>query len=95
MINLRNSPFLWFALLLLVAFGLAQVLGLKMNQVNGIFLATICLTSGIVCIRKYNPGFQYISTIAITALIIAAGMLGLYSSNQLSALLNHLRLPSG
>ncbi len=75
MINLRNSPFLWFALLLLLAFGLAQVLELKMNPLLGVFLATICLASGIVCIRKYNPGFQYISTIAITALIIAAGML--------------------
>ena len=75
MINLRNSPFLWFALLLLLAFGLAQVSGLKINTANGIFLATICLASGIVCLRKYNPGFQYISTIAITALIIAAGML--------------------
>ncbi len=75
MINLRNSPFLWFALLLLLAFGLAQAVGLKMNQTNGFFLATICLASGIVCIRKYNPGFQFISTIAITALILAAGML--------------------
>lgn len=74
MINLRNSPFLWFALLLLLAFGLAQELGLKMTLSNGFLFATICLASGIACIRKYNPGFQFISTIAIIVMIVSAGM---------------------
>jgi competence protein ComEC len=75
MINLRNSPFLWFALLLLLAYGISQATEIRLTPLSGLILMTICIVSGILCIRKYNPGFQFVSTISISVLIVSAGML--------------------
>ena len=75
MINLRNSPFLCFALILLLAYGIAQSTGLTLAWPIGFLLALACLAGTIFSIQKFNPGFQFISTIAITALMLAAGMI--------------------
>ncbi len=74
MINLRNSPFLWFAMLLILAFSLASIPGLIQESVI-VVLWLICLVSCFISLLSYKPGKQLYSTIAIAALILAGGVI--------------------
>lgn len=77
MINLRNSPFLWFALLLLVAYGLISI------HWSGIHLLPMSILVGLAVISagaglwKYTPGSQAWSTLAIGLMIFSAGTIRL------------------
>jgi competence protein ComEC len=75
MINLRNSPFFWFALLLLLAFSLFESTGFFLAVHIRISLWIICLFTTFLAILKYKPGQQVKSTLAISVLLIAAGTL--------------------
>ncbi|MDZ4748920.1 MAG: ComEC/Rec2 family competence protein [Saprospiraceae bacterium] len=75
MINLRNSPFLWFALLLLVAFGITEFIPFEPHGVLMDSFWIISLVCGIICLFRFKPGNQILSTIAIGILIITGGMI--------------------
>lgn len=73
MINLRNSPFLWLALLLLLAISSAELITLGPGTGPAILLWGICITCCILSVLRFKPGRQIISTLAISLLILAAG----------------------
>ncbi|HEY3387699.1 MAG TPA: ComEC/Rec2 family competence protein [Saprospiraceae bacterium] len=75
MINLRNSPFLWFAMLLLLAFGSVGIVNPPGNGLILLGLALICAISAGFGFIKYQPGRQIGSTLALGILIYSAGVL--------------------
>ncbi|MFZ1677499.1 MAG: ComEC/Rec2 family competence protein [Saprospiraceae bacterium] len=75
MINLRNSPFLWIALMLLISFRIAEWAGSGMKEWLYSLLWICCLGSAFVCAIRYLPRYQFISSISIGILIFAAGVL--------------------
>jgi len=77
MINLRNSPFLWFALLLLLAFGTTG-LGDPQGGPKILGLALICAVSAGFGFIKYQPGRQIRSTLALGILIYTAGVIRVF-----------------
>ena len=74
MINLRNSPFLWFSLLLLISFGIAQSTKLTSSFPVTLILWSVSLISSSLCLLKFSPGRQWISTLAIGFLLFSAGI---------------------
>lgn len=75
MINLRNSPFLWLALLLLLAFLTSEVKWTTPGRPMMIVLWATCVLSGGISILRFKPGKQIHSTMAIGVLILAAGII--------------------
>src|SRR5258706_4851319 len=74
MINLRNSPFLWFAIMLLISLRVADLIG----PCNYLTLVLLWGFSGLCCLLsllKYLPQHQFVSSIVIGALIFVAGIL--------------------
>lgn len=82
MINLRNSPFLWIALMLLISYCIAGWTGSGMKEWLTTLLWFCCLGSAFVCTIRYLPRYQYISSISIGFLIFAAGVLRFNHFNQ-------------
>jgi ComEC/Rec2-related protein len=74
MINLRNSPFLWFALLLILAYALASGQGFAHGPII-VALWLVCLVGCLLSLLSYQPGKQLFSTIAIIALILSGGII--------------------
>lgn len=75
MINLRNSPFLWLSLILLISIRISgEINGELSHGIKGI-LVVICFASSLMTIRSYLPNFQYKSTLFICTLIMASGIL--------------------
>ncbi len=75
MINLRNSPFLWIALMLLMSFRIAGLTGPVIKEWFSILLWCCCGICCVLSLIKYLPRYQYISSIVIGVLIFAAGIL--------------------
>lgn len=75
MINLRNSPFLWFALLLLLAYSIPQFIPLVPDDALMTAFWVISLVCGLISLFRFKPGTQIWSTIAIGILIITGGMI--------------------
>ena len=75
MINLRNSPFLWFALLLLLAYSVPQFTPLDPDGTLMTALWVITLVCGTISLFKFKPGTQIRSTVAIGILIMAGGII--------------------
>lgn len=73
MINLRNSPFLWISLLLLVSYRINLDLAGAFPAWLPPLLMVICFLCGGFAMLKFNPGSQYKSSIVIGALILSAG----------------------
>lgn len=73
MINLRNSPFLWLALLLLIP----MVLGADVMVPDRILYPSILLigASMVGAVLKFMPGKQVWATLCIALIILIAGML--------------------
>ena len=78
MINLRNSPFLWFALLLLLAFGTAGMVDPLVGDLKIFCLYLICVLSAGLGFIKYHPGRQIRSTLALGILIYTAGVIRVF-----------------
>jgi ComEC/Rec2-related protein len=74
MINLRNSPFLWLALLLILSFSL----GGQMEIFKYPWLVLVYGLTMLACLygamTKYDPSLKYLSTMAISLLVILAGL---------------------
>ncbi len=75
MINLRNSPFLWFALLLLLAITFGELTALNPGSLPTFLLWGICIICSILSVLRFKPGQQIRSTLAISLLILAAGVI--------------------
>ena len=75
MINLRNSPFLWFALLLLLAYSVPQFIPMGSDDAVMAVLWVITLVCGTISLFKFKPGTQIRSTVAIGILIMAGGII--------------------
>ncbi len=75
MINLRNSPFLWFALLLLLAYSVPQFIPMGSDDAVMTVLWVITLVCGTISLFKFKPGTQIRSTVAIGILIMAGGII--------------------
>lgn len=75
MINLRNSPFFWCALLLLIGYGLARAFHSLPDQPTLLSFATFAICCSLAAIIKFKPGTQIRSTWAIGLLIVSAGIL--------------------
>ena len=73
MINLRNSPFLWLALVLLLAFNLGLWFPLPRLPIFQVMTCFVILGCLYVSLIKYNPNFKYLSTIAISLFVFLAG----------------------
>lgn len=75
MINLRNSPFLWLALLLLLSFGITHhyLPALPEKSIN--ILICILMISAFYALRSNKPIHQYFSTLAIGVIIITIGVI--------------------
>lgn len=82
MINLRNSPFLWFALMLLFSFRIAEFIGTSLEEGLTISLWCLCIIFCALSILRYLPQHQFISTIVIGALIFIAGILRFQQFNK-------------
>ncbi len=82
MINLRNSPFLWFALMLLFSFRIAEFIGTSMEEWLTISLWCLCVICCVSSILRYLPRHQFISTLVIAALIFIAGILRFQQFNK-------------
>lgn len=77
MINLRNSPFLWISLMLLLSF---WICGKAFPQIQGwviILLNGLCALCAGVAMIRFAPKYQYQSSIVIGVLIFAGGILRL------------------
>lgn len=73
MINLRNSPFLWFAVLLLISYqpGTYTDIGTPGWTIPvPVILAAACAIAGV---QKYLPGKAGWSTIAVSMMVLFAG----------------------
>lgn len=75
MINLRNSPFLWFALLLLLAYSIPQFIPFAPDDTLMTALWIIVLVCSLISLLKFKPGTQFRSTVAIGILILTGGMI--------------------
>ncbi len=75
MINLRNSPFLWFALLLLLAYSIPEFIPLVPDDALMATFWMISLACGMMSLLRYKPGTQIRSTVAIGILIMTGGMI--------------------
>ena len=73
MINLKNSPFLWFALLLLFSFVIVDLTDYSATQIVVLALLILFLTCGATIFFRYKPGKQFISTLALSVCVITAG----------------------
>lgn len=74
MINLRNSPFLWLAFVLLLSTCVGDSLGIPQDFPLKILCAGLCIIASCLCILRYAPGRQYRSTLAILMMVFCAGM---------------------
>jgi len=74
MINLRNSPFLWLTLVLLLAFSLGSHLDIFQFRWVYCLFGLIMLICGYGAFLKYNPSLIYVSTISISCLVFFAGI---------------------
>ncbi|MGB3078059.1 MAG: ComEC/Rec2 family competence protein, partial [Saprospiraceae bacterium] len=94
MINLRNSPFLWIALMLLISFRVAEWMGSGMHEWSLLLFWICCLICAFVCTIRYLPRYQYISSISIGMLIFAAGVLRFnhFNKNQFPGPVPHEQL---
>lgn len=81
MINLRNSPFLWFALLLLLAYGLSSIHWPGTYHLPISILVGLTVISAGAGLWKYTPGSQAWSTLAIGLMIFSAGTIRLKCFN--------------
>ncbi|MEO6130651.1 MAG: ComEC/Rec2 family competence protein [Saprospiraceae bacterium] len=82
MINLRNSPFLWIAIMLLISFRTAEANRYLMNGWLAVVLWLLC---GICCslsVIRYPPSRQFISSIVIGVLIFVAGSIRFQQFNE-------------
>src|SRR5215207_1710502 len=75
MINLRNSPFLWLSLILLLSIRISGEINEEISHWIKMILIGICIASSLLTIRSYLPNFQYKSTLFICILILASGIL--------------------
>ena len=75
MINLRNSPFLWFALLLIGAFVLMDQIAEKLVSSSLGMMLAVCVVTGIFCCLKYLSGNIIWSTLVLSLCVITAGAL--------------------
>ncbi|MBK9103266.1 MAG: hypothetical protein IPL92_01515 [Saprospiraceae bacterium] len=75
MINLRNSPFLWLALLLLLAISTGELKALDPEALPTILLWGICIICCILSVLRFKPGRQIRSTLAISLLMVTAGLI--------------------
>jgi competence protein ComEC len=82
MINLRNSPFLWIALTLLFSYRVAGFIGPLSNHWLILFIWSVCGGCLFLSLFKYNPRYQYLSSIVIGVLIFAAGMIRFSQFNK-------------
>src|SRR5687767_1888203 len=73
MINLRNSPFLWIALMLLLSFWLNGMFALAMEWSLRNSLFALCCLFALLSLFRYSPSTQYRSSISVGLLIFAAG----------------------
>src|SRR5688572_2021991 len=74
MINFRNSPFLWVAIMLLMSFWLSAGLNMIFDSAWKFFLLMLCGASASLALLKYMPTYQYVSTLCIGMLIVVAGI---------------------
>lgn len=75
MINLRNSPFLWLALLLLLAISTGELKALDPGPGPTLLLWGICIICCILSVLRFKPGRQIRSTLAISLLMLTAGVI--------------------
>lgn len=89
MINLRNSPFLWLALMLLISFRVAEWGGSHLPGRSYLLLWVSTGICAMVCLIRYKPGHQIVSTVMIGALIFCAGLLRVdhFNNNYFPALM--------
>lgn len=73
MINFRNSPFLWVALMLLISYWISAGLNVFIDTLFRISLVLTGVAGGCLALLKYQPTYQYTSTLYIGILIVAAG----------------------
>ena len=78
MINLRNSPFLWFALLLLIAFGISAIAGYVIPAPLLMVCAGMVSAGALAGLMSYAPGTQVRSTIAISVMILSAALIRMH-----------------
>ncbi len=74
MINLRNSPFLWLALLLLIAYKLADYVNIFLPGWISLLYTLAMLACIYGSVLRYNPSRTYWSTFSISALVLMAGI---------------------
>ena len=82
MINLRNSPFLWLAFLLILSFSFGgQIEMFKLPWLTLLYSLTmlVCLYGAMI---RYDPTMKYLSTIAISLLVVMAGIWRLSQFHQ-------------
>ncbi len=72
MINLRNSPFLWLALLLLGAYALMDLIQLQLWPYSIAALSSGCLLCSMAAFLKYKPGTRLVSTLVLSICVITA-----------------------
>ncbi|MEP6645816.1 MAG: ComEC/Rec2 family competence protein [Saprospiraceae bacterium] len=82
MINLRNSPFLWLAIMLLISFRIGEKFAMTLSPWSIIPMAILCMMCSTVCVIRYLPRRQFISTIGIASLIFFAGILRFQHFNK-------------
>lgn len=74
MINLRNSPFLWLALLLILSFTLEDLItSIPFNWLS-FLIGLLMLASLYGSVLKYNPAWKYFSTISISSFVFLSGI---------------------
>ena len=84
MINLRNSPFLWLALILLAALGLGESIRITPHGLLFYICLALGVVGGMMCLLSYSPRFYYGSTIGLSLFIFCGGLI------HQSAFTNHL-----
>lgn len=70
MLNLRNSPFLWLALLLLFSIWVSSTFFRTITTASGIILLISFGLCSVLTVLRYKPDLQYLSTLAIAGLIM-------------------------
>jgi ComEC/Rec2-related protein len=82
MINLRNSPFLWLAFLLIISFTLGDNLRIFSYTWATALFAFMMLASLYGAILKYDPSLKYLSTISISCMVFLSGLWRQYQFHQ-------------
>ncbi|HZV72021.1 MAG TPA: ComEC/Rec2 family competence protein [Saprospiraceae bacterium] len=82
MINLRNSPFLWLALMLLISFRMAESGDPEVKGWLLILLWSICGICCVLSLLRYVPKHQFITSVVIGALIFTAGLIRFSQFNK-------------